>query len=535
MPPKSTTAPQAAAALKEAILQGLASVSAPSATAAKGRAALMAYLQTSPGRIAKWFGGLILVALLVAAAQLAVIEHIRDAVETIGVSTKPSITAAEKIAVTLADMDAAAINDALTDGYTAAGASNDFRESAAEMSKLLTDANRNITFDATEVPAIDTIQVKLGEYYQALGEVRGMAIDSPRTAEQRLKWASRLNREFVAPAAARLEAANYQPMVDTYNAYGRRYRLYGIAGIGAGLAIILAMASVQARLARRTGRLLNVPLAVATGLMIAAQAFFGYAVIAEHRAIVTAKVDAFDSIASLYGAKVAAYRINADESLWLLDPSTRAATAASFAEGARNVLTVPDESVAGLRALSGQLDRALDTEEHGDAALAATQTPSIGGFIGAEIDNITFGPAERRPATKMVEAFLRYRTIDTLIRKLENAGYHAEAIALDTGTRPGKPDWLGQDAGAALDRAIAARDMTAINAVLAGAGQSDWAFAEFDNALEAALESNDSAFDAKIGFALWLLTVMPWVAFASLALAAALSGAGLWQRYQDYR
>jgi hypothetical protein len=536
MPPKSTAmaSPQAAA-LKASVLQGLAAISAPSATTARGRAAFAAYLRTSPGQIAKWFAALVVLAIVVAAVQLAVISHIRTAVQTIGVDTKPSITAADRIAVTVADMDAATINDALTGSYTAAGTGVDFRHDAAAMSGLLTDANRNITFDATEVPAIDGIQINLGHYYEALGEVRGMAIDSPRVAAERLKWASRVNRGFVAPFATDLEKANYQPMAGAYTSYGSTYVLYGALGIGAGLAIVLAMIGVQARLARRTGRRLNGPMAVATGLMVAAQLFFGYAVVAEHRAIVSAKEDAFNSIEALYGAKVAAYRINADESMWLLDPGTRAATAASFADGSKNILTVPDESRAGLRTLFGQLGQALDTEEQGDAAMAISQTPSLGGFAGAELDNITFGPDERRPATKLVEAFLRYRTIDTMIRKLENAGYHSEAVALDTGTKPGVADWLGQDAEGSLDRAIAARDTKAIGAVLGTVGQSDWAFAEFGSALDATLAANDSVFDAKIGFALRLLMIMPWVAFASLALAAALSGAGLWQRYQEYR
>ena len=78
------------------------------------------------------------------------------------------------------------------------------------------------------------------------------------------------------------------------------------------------------------------------------------------------------------------------------------------------------------------------------------------GYLAAELRNITF-PGEREAAVEMLKTFARYIALDGEIRRLENQGDHAAAVTLCIGYAP---------------------------------GQSNWAFARFDEALGKTLDIN---------------------------------------------
>lgn len=499
------------------------------------RKRVLAWSSTSPGRLARAMLVLLLVATVDTIVQMSVISHVHSTVETIGISTRPSIVAAERASATLADMDTEAINDALLGGLSSAGAGVGFHADMAELSKLLISASRNITFESTELPAIDEMQNRLAWYYAALGETRVMALDNPWTALQRLKWSSRVNRDFTAPAAEALREANNQPMEAAYRGYDSSYLVYGLMGAGAGALLLLTLVGFQVILARRTNRLINIPLAVATVLVAATQVFSLYTAVAEHNAILNAKTNAFDSVASLYRAKVSALRANADESMWLLDKDTRAATATNFRSMADAVLSPSSMDVPTSHIAVDAVNKAMNLEKQGDKTSALAMMPKFTGFLGQASDNVTFGIAERQPLSDAVDAFMRYVTIDRLIRSLENSGSHLRAVELGVGVKPGVQDWSTGWTIASFDKAVQAGDMPTVNRILGLTGDSDWAFTRFTQALDKAIQVNEDVFDHEIGHAMTLLRISGPVAMISFVLAMVLSALGLFQRYEEYR
>lgn len=495
---------------------------------------LKLYMATSPGRLVRMFITLAILAIAVGLVQVFVISHIRSAITVIGISTRPSIVAAEQASAALATMDAEATNDALLGGLSASGTGTTFQTATAEISRLLIAASRNITYEKEEVSAIDDLQKNLFLYYGTLGEARYMVATNPWAALQRLKWASRINQGFITPAANALGNANSQPMEAAYTSYNKSYLGFGILGIGAGFLLIAALVKFQIVIARQTNRILNGPMALATVIAVLSQILFMYAIIAEHSAIRTAKLDAFDSVASLYRTKVAALRANADESMWLLDKDTRVDTEKSFQTLAASVF--PTGKLAGpkLKSFLMSMDSAIVLEGNGKAKEALASMPPMGGFLGKAADNMTFGIAERKPLTDATVAFIRYIKIDGLIRRLETSGYHTEALALNVGVKPGAVDWsVGWD-DVSFDKALQSHDMVSINRILHITGDSDWAFSLFETALDKTILVNETVFDEQINKAMRLVTIMTPLELASILGVTLLAAVGLWRRYQEY-
>jgi hypothetical protein len=137
------------------------------------------------------------------------------------------------------------------------------------------------------------------------------------------------------------------------------------------------------------------------------------------------------------------------------------------------------------------------------------------GYLADELNNITF-PGEREAAVKTLAAFASYLSVDAEIRRLENSGpeHHQDAVNLCVGS---------------------------------AAGQSHWAFAQFDSALGETLRINQEQFDraVKAGLSsvgtlngrvtIWEIAhTMEFKAFAWAVVIAALIAAGLAPRIKEY-
>ncbi len=343
---------------------------------------------------------------------------------------------------------------------------------------------------------------ELDHYLESLAETRWMARDNAWLAVQRARWSSRLLNDFVMPQAAALEQANLAPLEQRYAAYRDGATLAAATGLAPLAVLLAALVGTQAFLLRRTRRLVNLPLAAATLLVLLIIAGFAAAMAVEQADMRAAKQDAFDSIHALYGAKAAASGLNAARSMWLLDPATRAESAARFTEGARALLAIDATDIKATGAIVDGLTRAVEIERAGRPDDANKAAPKLGGLLGDELGNITFGVAERQAATEAVIALLNYLETDREIRRLELARRHIDAVSLATSGRQ---------------------------------GGSMAAFATLDQALDRTIAVNEAEFARRTGDAVSLLGWLPVATGGALAMAVALAAAGLWQRWREYR
>jgi hypothetical protein len=457
---------------------------------------------TTPERMVFALAVVAVLACASGAAALSVLAHIRDAVRAIAVDAEPSVVAAQILRGQLAGMDAEAIADALNENAAASGTSNAFRRHLATVQDKIVTASRNITYGEAEAGPIRALLGDLDRYLESLAEARWMARDNPLLAIRRTQWSSRLLNDFALPDAVALEEANLAPLESRYAAYRADSLALGVVPLGALGLVVAALVATQVFLARRTRRLVNIPLAAATVLTVLTISGLTAAMIGEQRDTRAAKEDAFDSIHALYGAKAVAYRLNAERAMWLLDPAGRPVTEVAFAASAAMLLGLDTADPKATGAVLDALTDALDAERAGHPAEALARTPKLRGLLGDELANITFGLAERQPATEAVIALLNYLQVDRDIRRLERANRHFEAVALATDHRA--------DGGVA-------------------------AFDALDTQLDRTIEVNQREFDRRTNEAVAMMGWLPWAVCGALALTVALAAAGVWQRWREYR
>jgi hypothetical protein len=121
-------------------------------------------------------------------------------------------------------------------------------------------------------------------------------------------------------------------------------------------------------------------------------------------------------------------------------------------------------------------------------------------FLANEMKNITFA-GEEEAAREAVAEFAAYRKVDRQIRDLEKSGKHDAAIALCTGS---------------------------------AAGQSDYVFKSFDDALGKTLMVNQEAFDAAVERGFVDVAGFEIAAPAAAFLIALLGWVGLRPRLREY-
>ena len=459
-------------------------------------AGLRRWLAATPGRIALCFAAVVLALLVALATNLQVAAGAGSAIRTIGTDAEPSVVLALRIGATVADMDAAAADDALGGGFPAAGTSRRWRDDKTVLDALLVQASRNITY-AAETTALEGLLRWVGQYQGSLAEVRGaFEPGRPFVATQRLQWSHRVLAEFVQPEADALAAANRAPLESAYAEYMVSAILSGVAGVGSAVLAVVVLVAVQVFLWRRTRRLFSPALALATLVALALAAWLATAALREREDIRSAKADCYDSLDPLYAAKGVAAAANADLSYWLLDPATRAAQSAALDAHARALLGLDARNRAAAQFLAS-LATAQQLERDGRAAAALASVPPVDGLLGKELANVTFGVAERDPASDAVR--------DTL--GLVAAADRMRAL----------------DAPDQFEAAVRVRDTEAAPALAA-----------LQEALDRTIAVNQVEFDAHVAQAGRWIGWTPPVLGAGLALAALLAAAGLWPRYREY-
>ena len=125
----------------------------------------------------------------------------------------------------------------------------------------------------------------------------------------------------------------------------------------------------------------------------------------------------------------------------------------------------------------------------------------MSGLLGVELDNITF-PGEAQAAYRTIGAFNAYVQDDAVIRADADRGDLAGAVAVDIGT---------------------------------GKGQSNYAYYQYDQALQGVIAINQNAFHAAVADARSSLGVWDWLPYAAAIVALGLIGVALYPRMLEFR
>jgi hypothetical protein len=430
-------------------------------------------------------GLLALDALLLGAVLIGADVH-RHAMQIIGNDTAPSIIAAQRIKAALAGMDADLAHELLVPSGQAVRSPGAYDDRRVEAAKALIEAARNITYGDSERVPIEALQVSAGTYQRLAQQSRDLADDGQGEMSTRFYRADGIIMDgTLLPAADDLDKANNDVLEREYESKSTRSLVARLLTGFAGLLALLALAATQVYLSRRTRRTLNPALLAASilALWLTVYAFSGMG--SEEHDLKVARQDAFTSIGALWRARATAYSANGAESRYLLDPLHAREYEAEF--------------VARTNALA-QIPPSLSADRVIAAASAGSATPGFTGFLADELNNITF-QGEREAAVQTLEAWESYMAIDAQIRTLERTGQHQRAVELCIGTSP---------------------------------GQSNWAFSQFDKALQDTLDINQHAFDGAVAEGFLALRNMEYKAAGAAALIAILITLGLAPRIREY-
>jgi CHASE3 domain sensor protein len=405
----------------------------------------------------------------------------RRTIQTIGRDTAPSIVAAQSMKASMVDMDANAANDLLGGPNGVQAARDTYNTDRAAAVAGLIRAARNITYPEEE-PLIQTMENDMSLYagYVAQAQLYNAMGDSG-SATQSMKAATDLMHQQILPAADQLDAVNFDHLTATYADRKQTAGLSLALVLIAGVLVVALLVVVQVFVARRTRRVLNLPLLGATVVALLLTGRLVSTLNAETTDLKVAKQDAFDSVHYLWQARAFAYDANGDESLWLLPGFDKPQYDASF------------------HAKTAELvDRPLTDQVIASAAAGNVQ---FKGRFADEMNNITF-PGELEAATQMLRTHAQYYALDAQIRSLETSGQHAAAVALCTGY---------------------------------AVGQSNWAFAQFDAALGQTLAINEQWFADSVQRAFDDLNGMDVIGPIAGLIVAGLVWLGLQPRIAEYR
>lgn len=457
----------------------------------------------------------------------AAISRLRSATDDISEGAKPAVVTAEKLSVTLADMDAQITDSSLGNGQSWSRYVNDIETAVTATQQ----ADRAVQHDDAEADSLRNVQLLLRSYYQLVG---GSSVTSPdifasneQLAMTTTLWASRLMRQEIITQAQKAAELATGKMIDAYDEFSR-YTVFSTAfALLPVMLLLILMLVAQRFLMRRTRRLINVPLFLATLAVAGFVGWFFYVAETGRTAILTAKEDSFDDLQTLYRAKVTAYLMKADESMWLFElrkarfeqRRLRAYYARSFGDSARQLVDIAHVSEypaavvetaayadpvdhTALEAAQASLETAAQLYDQGRIAEAVKAAPRIPGILGNELQRFTSVGADWKSADEAVSYLLRYLDIDRRIRTTALEESRDKAVQLSIG---------------------------------GGEGGANWAFSRMDAALDRMIAAENASFDNRIASATWNLSTLPPLLIGVLVFTVLFSGWGVWQRYREYR
>lgn len=443
---------------------------------------------------------LLALAVLVASAYAAVGDA-REGVRTLGEREGPLAEGIGDMYLALTDMDAQVTRVLLTGGEAgwlcapeAAGADCERSGARYVYDIRREDAQRAALSAASTGPAdqarMRTVQALLNglhdydRHVQAAMDAAAGSGAPPPEAVREYRTATALMTRELLPRASNLAAEEAADVTTAYRE-GRSSVLAGrLRVLGAGLALVAAMAALQVYLTRRFRRLVSLPLAAALVGALALTTTVAARLTTEADRLRTAKQTGLDPALDLTRVRALGTGMYTDRARQILDPENADRYDRRYLDKSQAILYV-----AGASDLDGYyraLGRSMD----------------FGGYVGARERRDAAHPAARG-AGDLLAAYRTYQDLDRTVRGL------AEDGRLDAAARAHlDPRWrhLPHPAFRAYDRELDAR---------IGRHQA--------HRVHAALEAERA------------LRPMTWLPPVAALAVGALIAAGIWPRLAEYR
>lgn len=325
-------------------------------------------LTTTPGRLA-----LVSIAVVVGAICFGVLAEVSEqareqAASSARTDTEPLLAEAVNLYASLSDANASATTTFLVGGLEPPARRARYLQDVRAASSSLAALTRQVGTAAGARDAVATVTAQLSIYAGLVEAARANNRQALPIGAAYMRQASDLLKTTILPAAGKLYTIEAKRLRDDY---GTGTSTAWLAAFIAAMVLSLALlVYAQWFLGRISRRILNVPMALATVLLLALTIWGVIALTREQNALVTAQRTGSDSVEVLSATRILVSRAQSDESLTLIarggdttDPADFAAVFGALGQPGGSSGLVGEVSVlAGRTGTSGaatQFDQAL--------------------------------------------------------------------------------------------------------------------------------------------------------------------------------
>ncbi|AHH96189.1 hypothetical protein BC739_005815 [Kutzneria viridogrisea] len=276
--------------------------------------ALARFGRSSPGKLAGIMSGLLLLCILVATVTASAVQRKGEEITDLAGGSEPLSVAAQDIYRSLSDADAAAASAFLSGGVEPLTTRAQYSADIAQATSALTLAA------GTEVAGnpLLTLSTQLPVYTGLVETARANNRQGFPVGAAYLREASGLMRSTLLPAAEQLYRAENARFAQEQDAAAR----LPVVEILLLLFVVGCLFAVQVYLLRRTNRLLNAGLVVATVAVSLALLWTLTSMVVVSVRMSSARIDGSDQVSVLVQARLAAVQARADETLTLVARGT---------------------------------------------------------------------------------------------------------------------------------------------------------------------------------------------------------------------
>ena len=253
--------------------------------------------------------------------------HRRSTVHAIGTRTEPLIVEAQQIHAALSDADASAAHAFLAGGAGSATAQTRYQASLSAGANAILAAEQGQTSPADRA-ALTSISQQLPVYAGLVGEASALNRQNLPLGAAYLRDASSLMQSTILTATDSITTSNANRLDRGYRSAtrSRDVTLLLVAAIAAAIALIVTQALVLSR----SNRILNLPLLVATIVVVGAVVWVVASFSTQRSDMVRARDQGFVPSSLLSEARVLAFRADGDQSLSVIARGDGAAFDADF-------------------------------------------------------------------------------------------------------------------------------------------------------------------------------------------------------------
>lgn len=331
---------------------------------ARGNEWLRAWLGQTPNRLTAILVALVVLGLLTGAVAVAAVRQRANLVDNVTTRSGEVALAAQRLYRALSDADATAASAFLSNGLEPPALRQRYERNLTDAAAALTVVSAGVAAHGRQAEAIALITARLPTYSGLVETARTYNRQGLPLGVAYLQQASGLMRGELLPAAQELYVA---AVAELDEARGRAAG-FPWSAVLLGLVTLAGLGLTQRHLTRRTNRLLNVGLLVATGANVLLVCWLSVSALAVAGYLRSSHRDGSAQVNLLAEARTAALQARADEALTLVARGNGAAFEENYQVVMRRLIGT--DGTGGLLAEARAAASDDTTRQAVDAALA---------------------------------------------------------------------------------------------------------------------------------------------------------------------